>query len=251
MSNLLFINKVSDNREAFAAKVADVAARLGIEPDWLMAVMNSESALDSKAVNKQGASSAGYGFKDGKKVILKQVGTPDSTDAFTRSQYRATGLIQFMPATAAGLGTTTQAIYKMTNVQQLDYVYKYFVPYKGKLKNYADLYLATFYPRALEYNNHVGKEKDNYVIGMERGEDFARLIAKQNPFDMDGDGLLTINDFKTFINKKLPNEALARFGAAVKETVKEVAKTINENKGASATVFMLLAAAATTYAFTR
>jgi hypothetical protein len=36
----------------------------------------------------------------------------------------AVGLIQFMPSTAKGLGTSTEALKKMSAVQQLDFVKK-------------------------------------------------------------------------------------------------------------------------------
>ena len=42
-----------------------------------------------------------------------------------RMQSGATGLIQFTDKTAKGLGTTTEALAKMTPEQQLDYVEKY------------------------------------------------------------------------------------------------------------------------------
>lgn len=67
----------------------------------------------------------------------------------------ATGLIQFMPATAKALGTSTAALAAMTAVQQLDWVEKYFQPYKGKLNTLADLYMAILWPagvgKPLEY----------------------------------------------------------------------------------------------------
>lgn len=44
----------------------------------------------------------------------------------------ATGLIQFMPATAQGMGTTTAALAAMSAVQQLDYVQRYFKPYAAR-----------------------------------------------------------------------------------------------------------------------
>lgn len=61
----------------------------------------------------------------------------------------ATGLIQFMPATAKGLGTTTDKLAQMTAEDQLNYVYKYFAPYKGRLNNLADVYMAILWPAAV------------------------------------------------------------------------------------------------------
>ena len=109
-----FENKVTSNKEAFLQKVRLICAKLGIEPDWLMFVMNSESGLNPAAYNPNGG---------------------------------ASGLIQFMPDTAKGLGTTTEALRKMSNVAQLDYVYKYFYPYRGKMSSLYDLYLLSRRPR--------------------------------------------------------------------------------------------------------
>jgi hypothetical protein len=114
--SLIFEEKVMENKDAFLAKVKQVCSELGISPNWLMAVMYKESGVNPKAVNPNGG---------------------------------ATGLIQFMPATAKGLGTTTQALYSMSNVDQLDYVKRYFQPYAKWIKSYADLYLVTFFPAAL------------------------------------------------------------------------------------------------------
>lgn len=63
----------------------------------------------------------------------------------------ATGLIQFMPRTARGLGTTTGDLAKMTAVQQLYYVEQYFKPYHKRIHNLPDMYMAILMPR------YVGK----------------------------------------------------------------------------------------------
>lgn len=69
----------------------------------------------------------------------------------------ATGLIQFMPKTAIGLGTTVAALAQMTAEDQLNYVYKYFRPYRGRLRTLADVYMAILWPAA------VGKP-DNHIL---------------------------------------------------------------------------------------
>lgn len=69
----------------------------------------------------------------------------------------ATGLIQFMPSTAKTLGTTTAALAKMSAEDQLNYVYRYFRPYAGRLTTLSDLYMAILWPSA------VGKP-DDYVL---------------------------------------------------------------------------------------
>ena len=155
--SLLFESYIKSNKQAFIDKVESISSKLLIEPDWLMAVMYKESRLDEKAVN------SGSG---------------------------ATGLIQFMPATAQGLGTTTAALKAMSNVEQLDWVYKYYKPYITKLNSYPDLYLATFFPAAL------GKS-DDYT--MQTSTLSAAAIAKANPaIDLDKDGKITVGEFKDY-----------------------------------------------------
>lgn len=68
----------------------------------------------------------------------------------------ATGLIQFMPQTAIGLGVTTAKLAAMSQSEQMAYVYKYFKPYKNRLHNIGDVYLAIFYPAAMSKpDDHV------------------------------------------------------------------------------------------------
>ncbi|MCL2682232.1 MAG: lytic transglycosylase domain-containing protein [Bacteroidales bacterium] len=168
-----------ENREAVRQKIESVCNSLNIDPSWLMLVMLQESGLNSRAVNKQ-------------------KGDPD--DAFTRAKTRATGLIQFMPATAAGLGTSTQALYNMNTIQQLDYVQKYYAPYKNKIQNFHDLYLATFFPAAM------GKQ-DDYIL--QTSKISAETISAQNPgFDLNKDGKITVGEFREVITKRVPAQFL-------------------------------------------
>lgn len=61
----------------------------------------------------------------------------------------AIGLIQFMPATAKGLGTSTDHLAIMTAEEQLEFVHRYFLPYKGKLSRLSDVYMAILWPAAI------------------------------------------------------------------------------------------------------
>ncbi|MGG5259441.1 hypothetical protein [Phycicoccus avicenniae] len=80
----------------FLRRTEQIATKLGCKPEDLMAVMSFETggSFDPAQRNMAGGS--------------------------------ARGLIQFMPDTARGLGTTSAALTRMTPVQQLDYVEKYF-----------------------------------------------------------------------------------------------------------------------------
>jgi soluble lytic murein transglycosylase-like protein len=163
--SLIFIEKVKDNREAFTAKVIAISSRVNINPNWLMALINSESAGTFSPSILNGAGSG------------------------------AVGLIQFMPATARSLGTSTEALARMSNVEQLDWVEKYIKYTMGYLRvkqlaDYDDLYFLIFYPAA------IGKP-DNWA--------FPQTIYRQNAgVDMDKDGVITVADFKEFIRRKIP-----------------------------------------------
>lgn len=69
----------------------------------------------------------------------------------------AVGLIQFMPATAEALGTTTAALAAMTPVRQLGYVYLYFKQFskiRGPNVTLSDLYMAILLPK------YIGQPED-------------------------------------------------------------------------------------------
>ena len=158
---MIYENKVPP---AVAGKVKQIAARLGVNPDHLMAIMWSESRLDPSARNPRGG---------------------------------AVGLIQFMPATAEGLGTTAEKLLKMTGEEQLDYVELFFRPYAARCRTFADLYLACFFPAA------IGKP-DGYVLQTRRLP--ARVIARQNPiFDTDGDDRITVGEFRAKLKSLIPD----------------------------------------------
>jgi hypothetical protein len=145
--------------QPFLDKLDQVAGRLGVTPDSMLKIMNSESGLKTDAVNPNGG---------------------------------ATGLIQFMPATARGLGTTTDALKKMSATEQLDYVERYYKPYAGRLKNATDLYTVTFYPAMLG-------QPGSYVAGGNN----AGMIARANPaFDIDGDGVITAQNFRDWCKRR-------------------------------------------------
>jgi hypothetical protein len=145
--------------QAFIDKVKTICKNLKLDPNWLMCIMKHESGLNHKAQNTIGA----------------------------------TGLIQFMPATAQGLGVTTDALKSMSAIQQLDYVEKFYKGGAGLIKQPSDTYLYTFYPYA------VGKP-DSYIIGSEKSDDWAKKVCSQNaPFDMNRDGYISIADYKAYI----------------------------------------------------
>ena len=92
----------------------------------------------------------------------------------------ATGLIQFMAATAVNLNTTTAALAKMSAVEQLDYVGRYFQPFAGRIKSLSDCYMCILWPSA------VGKP-DSAVIFASGSN--AYLVNKG--LDLNKDGAVT------------------------------------------------------------
>lgn len=93
------------------------------------------------------------------------------------------GIIQFGAAAAKDAGTTIPALLKMTNVQQLQYVYNFFKPYKGKLKDLSDVYMRILYPVA------VGKPSD-YVL-FDQANTKSKAYVQNKGLDINKDGKIT------------------------------------------------------------
>lgn len=127
---------------AFKRRVIGISAALNIDPSWLMACMAFETG----------------------ETFSPSVKNPHST---------ATGLIQFMSATAKSLGTTTAELAKMSAEDQLEYVFQYFKPAKGRLKTLSDVYMAILYPRAIgKPEAFVLFPKGTPAYAVNRGLDF-------------------------------------------------------------------------------
>ena len=92
----------------------------------------------------------------------------------------ATGLIQFLESTAEGLGTTTAELAAMSREEQMKFVEAYLKPYKNRIKNFGDLYMAIHYPRG------IGKD-DDYVL-YRRGSD---AYDANKSLDISKDGTVT------------------------------------------------------------
>jgi hypothetical protein len=112
----------------------------------------------------------------------------------------AAGLIQFMPDTAKGLGTSTDEILKMSGTEQVPLIRKYYIPYRGKLNSVEDLYMATFLPAALDLD-------DNFKIGIKGSTNRIwklsqdKLYTQNHVFDADKKGYYTVGDIKNRIRK--------------------------------------------------
>jgi len=175
--SLIYENKVpAAYRFAFVQRVRTIATALGINPNWLMAIMYWESGRTFSASK---TNSLGY-----------------------------TGLIQFGTAAATDLGTTTAALRAMTAVKQLDYVYAYYKLWFKRLgitktDSYISTYLVTLFPAA------VNKPLD-FII--QKGSITAEKFANNNPaFDINKDKKVTVYEIETVMLKQLPSEWVKDF----------------------------------------
>ncbi|MFL1558571.1 baseplate hub protein [Pseudomonas sp. O11] len=150
--------------EAFRAKVVMIAKNLSIDPNWLMAVMGFET---------------GYTFSPAAR-------NPGSS---------ATGLIQFLQASAIGLGTTTARLARMTAVEQLDYVEKYYKSAgAGRIQNLGDAYLTVLFPIA------VGRP-DSFVMWRRDSGPYQREYAANSGLDKEKKGYITRGDAVSVVNE--------------------------------------------------
>ncbi|MBO0930364.1 transglycosylase SLT domain-containing protein [Fibrella aquatilis] len=144
------------------AGIIDLAQWLGINPAWLLIVMYKESGLNPKAVNRYSG---------------------------------ASGLIQFMPGTAKGLGTSVAYIRTLTGLQQLPWVKQYFTPYRGRMHSLWDTYFAVFYPAA------IGKPTDHVLFS--RG---STAYKWNKGMDMNKNGHVSVGDVKAWLLRYLPDD---------------------------------------------
>ena len=162
-----------------AQEIVDLANSLGVEPAWVANLMNFET--------------------QGK--FNSSVKNPHSG---------ATGLIQFMPDTAEGLGTTTDELAAMSTSEQMQFVEQYFqdqIDTYGELTNPSDIFMAVFYPPAIgqgpdfdiyEHARTVGVPSPN---GQKVGQAFADAILEQNG------GIRYVSDYEdlAFRNSQILN----------------------------------------------
>lgn len=109
----------------------------------------------------------------------------------------ATGLIQFMPKTAIGLGTTVDKLAAMTAIEQLAWVQKYFQPYAKRINSLADMYMAILLPSAIWKADDAPLFSDGVAY------------RQNSALDADRNGVVT------------KEEATARVGASLRNGLKE------------------------------
>lgn len=160
-TNLKPVVGIENTTSEFRQKVVQIANELQVDPSYLMAAMSFETGGTFSPSIRNAAGSG------------------------------ATGLIQFMPSTARGLGTSTDALSKMTAIQQLDYVRKYFWPQRGRLKTLEDVYMAILYPAAIGKGaKHVLFRRGSVTYQQNRG------------LDWNGKGHITVGDATKLVSSR-------------------------------------------------
>lgn len=148
--------------EAFRRRLVGIADDLGCDPNHLMAAMAFETG-ESFSPSVRNAAGSG-----------------------------ATGLIQFMPATATLLGTTTGELARLTAEAQLEYVAKYFRPYRRRLTTLEDVYMAILWPAA------IGKPNDHVLFRSP-----TRAYTQNRGLDRNNDGRVTKGEAAAKVSAKL------------------------------------------------
>lgn len=171
MKTLLAVKGIENTTRPFRAKLVAIADELGLNPDYLAAVISFETAGTFAPDIKNFAGSG------------------------------AVGLIQFRPTTANHLDTTTEKLAKMTATKQLDYVAAYYQAVGPHRINTAlDHYLAVFSPAYIGSN----KATPMYKQG-------TKAYQQNKGLDVDQDGVITVGDVsQTFLGVIANAEALPR-----------------------------------------
>lgn len=157
------------NPSEFGEAVRQTSVRLGVNPTWLLWVMDHESTLDPQA-------------------------------RFSNSPTAASGLIQFTPIALSEINRIHKTSYSIEQVRRMDEYDQlsltelYFssaIEKYGLPQSFIDTYLLVFYPKA------KGQGLD-YVIG-KSGQARYRL---NRGMDYNRDGVLTVADIKNFLAAK-------------------------------------------------
>jgi len=144
----------------FKAKVIEISGSLGCKADHLMSAMAFE--------------------------------TGESFDPSIMNPTGAVGLIQFLPQTATQLGTSTAELMQMSAERQLYYVKTYLLPFRHRMKNLGDLYMAILWPRGIG-------EPDSFVLF----SDPSKPYHDNKGLDADRDGRITRAEATSKVAEKL------------------------------------------------
>jgi len=152
--------------KGFLKTVVRICRNLGIDPSFLMSCIAFETAETFSSSIKNAAGSG------------------------------AVGLIQFMPSTAAALGTTTEILASMEPEDQLLGVFFYFERWAQRLKTLEDVYMVILWPGA------VGTPDDYVLFDRADPEHPIRYIQNAG-LDFNRDGKITKHEAAERVRRKL------------------------------------------------
>jgi len=197
---LYLSEKIPENEKVeFEKKVREVSQNLDIDPNWLMALMDLESA-----------------------------GTfsPSITNSIG-----CVGLIQFCPDTPGGsskrIGSSNvsfASLKAMSRVQQMDYVESYLrsqMKSFGKPKSFVDLQLMIFLPAAIKFDY----DEPIFI----RSTAFTDSVKRNNPMYVDGNGNITKRSIEDVYKKRYAG-LFEKVEIATKQAAVAVEKKLGENK---------------------
>ncbi len=152
--------------KAFLKGLHKLAEKWELDPAHLLALMASESSLFADNMND-----GGYA-----------------------------GLIQIGPDTAKEMGTTVEALTKMSRAEQLVYVDKYFQKWGlPKRATKGELYQAVLAPSTLHYYDEgVGLGADEYIY-----KSGSAAYEENKPLDLNDDGFITRRELGARIDRKM------------------------------------------------
>ena len=162
--------------DSFERKVHAVSSSLDIPPEWLMAVMYSESKLNPAVTNHRGSG--------------------------------ATGLIQFMVPTVRELNARMGTAYYMSDIKsmpahhQMDLVFEYLQTVReryGEFNSLTELYLAILYPKALgQHHCYTMYSKPT------------KMYRQNSGLDENKDGSVTVCDIDERMQRLFPTAYMVR-----------------------------------------
>lgn len=153
-----------DLPDAFFAQLVVICDEIGCKPADMLAVMQNESGIQAAAHNPNGD---------------------------------ASGLVQFMPFVLRNLGWLQghAAFRKLSEVEQLPFVRRYFSPYRGLLTSATAVYVATFLPALVV---HASDPDYELVV---RGGKLGFAYAPNIGFDRNHDGVITVRELGDAVDR--------------------------------------------------
>lgn len=152
--------------QTFVNRTKEISAKLGVPepmgPNWFMAAMAFETGETFSPTIKNSAGAPYY------------------------------GIIQFGAAAAKDAGTSIPALLEMTAEEQLEYVYRFFKPYTGKLKTLSDLYMRILWPVG------VGKPEDYALWSLG-----TKSYEQNKGLDVNKDGIIRKSEANYKVQQKL------------------------------------------------